>query len=246
MVPHTKIKALRAVPNHGSHLHLHLHGALHWPRKAPAFRSRRYHPSNHLHNVEHSSISMTFFAYAAFAILLDKISPTAAYSLTQFIAAIAFAQQLLLFHFHSAYHMGIEGQYHLLMQSVVVVSLTTTLMGIGFPNSFMVSFIRSISILYQDGHQVVNCSSHEALHRAKSLENILFSWTLIAVTIFSVAFYLVLAKLYGEKVEYSKLEKEEEVELKVKEESDDLEYQKGQNVLQLRTLEDRVDYIDPS
>ncbi|XVF04580.1 hypothetical protein REPUB_Repub05bG0096200 [Reevesia pubescens] len=207
-------------------------------------------PSNHLHNFEHSAISMTFFTYAAFAILLDKISPKAKYSLTQFLGAVAFAQQLLLFHLHSADHMGVEGQYHLLLQSAIVVSLATTLMGIGLPKSFMVSFIRSLSILYQgvwlivmgymlwtpelitkgcfihseEGHQVVRCSSDEALHRAKSLVNIQFSWTLIAVTIFAMAFYLVLEKLYGEKVEYSTLTKEEDLELD--EESDDVESQK--------------------
>ncbi|XP_017981903.1 PREDICTED: transmembrane protein 45B [Theobroma cacao] len=207
-------------------------------------------PSNHLHNLEHAAISMTFFTYAAFALLLDKINPKAKYALTQFLGAVAFAQQLLLFHLHSADHMGVEGQYHLLLQSAIVVSLATTLMGIGLPKSFMVSFIRSLSILYQgvwliimgymlwtpdliskgcfihseDGHQVVRCSSDEALHRAKALVNIQFSWTLILVTVFSMAFYLVLVKLYGEKVEYSTLAKEEALELE--EDSDDVESQK--------------------
>ncbi|XWS52411.1 hypothetical protein CRYUN_Cryun11dG0068500 [Craigia yunnanensis] len=207
-------------------------------------------PSNHLHNFEHSAISMTFFTYAAFAILLDKISPKAKYSLTQFLGAVAFAQQLFLFHLHSADHMGVEGQYHLLLQSAIVVSLVTTLMGIGLPKSFMVSFIRSLSILYQglwlivmgymlwtpglipkgcfihseEGHQVVRCSSDEALHRAKSLVNIQFSWALIAVTIFAMAFYLVLVKLYEEKVTYSTLTKEDDLELE--EDSDDVESQK--------------------
>ncbi|XWS73441.1 hypothetical protein CRYUN_Cryun02cG0129200 [Craigia yunnanensis] len=207
-------------------------------------------PSNHLHNFEHSAISMTFFTYAAFAILLDKISPKAKYSLTQFLGGVAFAQQLLLFHLHSADHMGVEGQYHLLLQSAIVVSLFTTLMGIGLPKSFMISFIRSLSILYQgvwlmvmgymlwtpelipkgcfihseEGHQVVRCSSDEALHRAKSLVNIQFSWTLIAVTILAMSFYLVLVKLYGENVEYSTLTKEEDLELE--EDSDDVESQK--------------------
>ncbi|XP_022754337.1 transmembrane protein 45A-like [Durio zibethinus] len=207
-------------------------------------------PSNHLHNFEHSSISTTFFIYAAFAILLDKISPKAKYSLTQFLGAVAFAQQLLLFHLHSADHMGVEGQYHLLLQSAIVVSLFTTLMGIGLPKSFIVSFIRSLSILYQgvwlivmgymlwtpelipkgcfihseEGHQVVRCSSDEALHRAKSLVNIQFSWTLIAITIFAMSFYLVLVKLYGEHAEYSTLTKEEDLELE--EDSDDVESQK--------------------
>ncbi|XWS71039.1 hypothetical protein CRYUN_Cryun03dG0102500 [Craigia yunnanensis] len=207
-------------------------------------------PSNHLHNFEHSAISMTFFTYAAFAILFDKICPKAKYSLTQFLGAVAFAQQLLLFHLHSADHMGIEGQYHLLLQSAIVLSLFTTLMGIGLPKSFMVSFIRSLSILYQgvwfivmgymlwtpelipkgcfihseEGHQVARCSSDEALHRAKSLVNIQFSWTLIAVTIFAMSFYLVLVKLYGENVEYSILTMEEDLGLE--EDSDDVESQK--------------------
>ena len=207
-------------------------------------------PSNHLHNFEHSAISMTFFTYAAFAILLDKISPKAKYSLTQFLVAVAFAQQLLLFHLHSADHMGVEGQYHLLLESAVVVSLATTLMGIGLPKSFMVSFIRSLSILYQgiwliimgymlwtpglipkgcfihseEGHQVVRCSSDEALHRSKSLVNIQFSWALIAVTIFAMAFFLVLVKIYGKKVKYSTLTKEDDLELE--EDFDDVESQK--------------------
>ncbi|KAE8701704.1 hypothetical protein F3Y22_tig00110514pilonHSYRG00035 [Hibiscus syriacus] len=199
-------------------------------------------PSNRLRNFEHSFISMTFFTYAAFSILLDKISPKATYCLSQFVAAVAFAQQLLLFHFHSADHMRLEGHYHLLLQSAIVVSLTTTLLAFGFPNSFIVSFMRSVSVLYQgvwlvlmgyvmwtpslvprgcflqfeDGHQIVSCSSDEVLHRAKSLVNILFSSTLIVVTIFTMTLYVVLDRLYGQKVEYSKLRKEEE-------ESDDFE-----------------------
>ncbi|GMJ15230.1 hypothetical protein like AT1G55230 [Hibiscus trionum] len=152
-------------------------------------------PSNRLRNFEHSFISMTFFTYAAFAILLDRVCPKATYCLSQFIAAVAFAQQLLLFHFHSADHMGVEGHYHLLLQCVIFVSLTTTLMAIELPKSFMVSFTRSLSIVYQgvwfvvmgtmiwtpalvpkgcllhfeDGHQIITCSSDQALRRAKSL-----------------------------------------------------------------------------
>ncbi|OMO53104.1 hypothetical protein CCACVL1_28881 [Corchorus capsularis] len=48
-------------------------------------------PSNHLRSFEHSSIYMDFFTYAAFVILLDKISPKAKFGLTQFLGAIAFA-----------------------------------------------------------------------------------------------------------------------------------------------------------
>lgn len=188
-------------------------------------------PSNHLHNFEHSSISMTFLIYAAFAILFDRIRPRAHLELTQLLAAVAFGQQLLLFHLHSADHMGPEGQYHLLLQLLVFVTLTTTLMSIGLPRSFLVSFVRSLSILYQgvwfmvmgfalwtpelvpkgchinaeEGHHVVRCSSQAALHRANALVNLQFSWYLTGIAIFGASLYLVMAKFYGEKVEYFSL-----------------------------------------
>lgn len=67
---------------------------------------------------------------------------------------------------------------------------------------------------HEEGHKVVRCSSHEALHRAKSLVNIQFSWLIIGVTIFAVSFYLVLVNIYGDnKVEYFSLGNEEEEEL---------------------------------
>ncbi|KAI4301495.1 hypothetical protein L6164_034770 [Bauhinia variegata] len=208
-------------------------------------------PSYHLRNFEHSSISLTFFVYAAFAIVLDRIGARAQYGLTQLMAAIAFAQELLLFHLHSADHMGPEGQYHLLLQLVVLVSLVTTLMGIGMPKSFLVSFVRSASILFQglwlivmgfmlwtpslmskgcfmnleEGHKVVRCSTNEALHRAKSLVNVEFSWFLVGVTVFSVSLYLFLDKNYGEKIEYFSLGIDGE-EDDVESNGDDVEAQK--------------------
>ncbi|KAK7363694.1 hypothetical protein VNO77_05845 [Canavalia gladiata] len=204
-------------------------------------------PSNHLHNFEHSSISMTFFMYAAFAIILDRAHTQAHFGLTQLLGAIAFGQQLLLFHLHSADHMGPEGQYHLLLQLLVFVSLSTTLIGIAYPKSFLANFLRSLSIFFQglwlivmgfmlwtpslipkgcymndeDGHMVVRCSSHEAIHRANSLVNIQFSWFIIAVTVFAVSLYLVLDKLYGEKVQYFSLGNEDE------ESNDDVESQES-------------------
>ncbi|KAK7264531.1 hypothetical protein RJT34_32140 [Clitoria ternatea] len=208
-------------------------------------------PSNHLHNFEHSSISITFFVYAAFAIILDRAQTKARYGLTQLLGAIAFGQQLLLFHLHSADHTGPEGQYHLLLQLLVLVSLSTTLIGIGLPNSFLVSFLRSLSIFFQglwlilmgfmlwtpslipkgcymndeNGHKVVRCSSHDAQHRANSLVNIEFSWLIIAVTVFAVSLYLVLGKVYAEKVEYFSLGIDQDEE----ESNDDVESQKSSN-----------------
>ena len=162
-------------------------------------------PSNHLHNFEHSSISATFFVYGAFGIVLDISSPKARNGLTFFLSALVFSQQLLLFHRHSTDHTGLEGQYHWLLELVILVSLITTLMAIGLPKSFMVSFVRSLSVIfqgvwlitmgfmlwtpellpkdcflnYENGHHVARCSGEEALRRAKSLTNLQFSWVLI-------------------------------------------------------------------
>ncbi|XP_050215745.1 uncharacterized protein LOC126666889 [Mercurialis annua] len=193
-------------------------------------------PSNHLRNFEHSSISMFFLVYATFAIFLDKLKANVSvkFGLTQLIAALAFAQELFLFHLHSTDHHGLEGQYHLLLQFIVIVSLATTLFGIGMPKSFLVSFVRSVSILFQgvwfivmgymlwtpklipkgclihneDGHIVVRCGSQDALNRAKSLVNIEFSWLLIGITIFSISFYIGLVEMYSKKVVYSSFAKE--------------------------------------
>ncbi|XP_038726354.1 transmembrane protein 45A-like [Tripterygium wilfordii] len=200
-------------------------------------------PSNHLRNFEHALISMTFFTYATFAIILDRIrsiSPKLAdqqHGLTQLIGVIGLAQEFILFHLHSADHMGLEGQYHWLLQLVIFVSLSTTIVGIGLPKSFLVGFVRSFSILFQgvwfvvmgymlytpqfipkgcsinddDGHKEVICHTEEALYRAKSLVNIEFSWYLVLVTILCMLFYLILIRVYGKMdVQYSSLMKEEE------------------------------------
>ncbi|KAH7838432.1 hypothetical protein Vadar_026328 [Vaccinium darrowii] len=206
-------------------------------------------PSNHLHNFEHSIISLTFFLYAAFAIVFDKTAPQKTqYSLTELLGAAAFGQQLLVFHLHSTDHMGVEGEYHLLLQLLVSISLSTTLMGIAYRKSFLISFVRSISILSQgvwfmvmgfmlwtpefipkgcfmnleDGHQVVRCHNDEALDRAKSLVNMEFSWYMILVIVSSMCLYLYMIKIYGEKVEYQALSKYELGD----EEEDDVEAQK--------------------
>ncbi|KAI6685580.1 hypothetical protein NL676_031493 [Syzygium grande] len=230
------------------------------PRRHQPLDSDWTIPSNHLHNFEHSLISISFFTYAASAIVLDKAmtgpnTATAKNGLTQLIGAVAFAQELLLFHLHSTDHMGVEGQYHLLLQAVIAVSLATTLLGIALPRSFLVSFVRSTSILFQgiwlmimgvmlwtpglipkgcylnleEGHDVVRCHSDEALHRAKSLVNIGFGWFLILITVFSVGLYLALVKIYGETVEYRSLTKTTELDEEEEDdggESDDVESQK--------------------
>ncbi|KAG5630184.1 hypothetical protein H5410_001901 [Solanum commersonii] len=88
------------------------------PSKQQHFDSDGTIPSYHLHNFEHANISLTFFVYPSFSILFDKIIPStsAQNGLTLFLGAVAFGQEFLLFHLHSTDHMGVEGQYHWLLQ----------------------------------------------------------------------------------------------------------------------------------
>lgn len=210
-------------------------------------------PSNHLHNFEHAAISATFFAYAALAIALHRRQPPGEYALVQLLGAAAFGQQLFMFRLHSADHAGVEGQYHLLLQLVVAVSLVTTLLGVGLPASFPVGFVRSLSILFQgvwlavmgfalwtpqlvpkgcfihseEGHQVVRCGGDESLHRAKALVNVLFSWIFIAAVVSAACFYLALQRIYGRAgagEEYRSLMAGDECE-----KNDDVEAQKNNN-----------------
>ncbi|KAL2940766.1 Transmembrane protein 45B, partial [Bienertia sinuspersici] len=189
-------------------------------------------PSNHLHNFEHSSISLTFFVYAFFGLALDKWAPTnipAQYEVLQLLGALAFGQQLLLFHLHSADHMGVEGQYHWLLQLVIFISLSTTLLGIACPvyqGVWMMvmgfalwtpGFISKGCFMHDEhGHQVVRCDGHDSLHRAKALVNIQFSWFLILLAIFAASFYVFMMKFCdGEKLGYSPMalsDQEEDVE----------------------------------
>lgn len=78
----------------------------------------------------------------------------------------------------------------------------------------------------EEGHQVVRCHGEEALERAKSLVNIQFSWYVVGVTIFAVTLYLIMIKLYSEKVEYQSLSK---FVLHDEDEGNDVEAQKKAN-----------------
>ncbi|KAI3908613.1 hypothetical protein MKX01_027479 [Papaver californicum] len=192
-------------------------------------------PSNHLHNFEHSSISMSLIIYAVFAILLDKsrLKATTHDGLTYLLGAFAFGQQFVLFHLHSADHTAVEGQYHLLLQLVIFISFLTTLMGIGYPKTFLLGFVRSLSVLFQgvwftfmgcmlwipefvaqgcfmnseDDHLVVRCNGEHALHRAKALVNLQFSWLLSMIVVLSMTLYVIMCDIYGGKIEYLSISK---------------------------------------
>uniref|UniRef100_A0A0D9XE92 Uncharacterized protein n=1 Tax=Leersia perrieri TaxID=77586 RepID=A0A0D9XE92_9ORYZ len=190
-------------------------------------------PSDHLHNFEHASISLALLVYASLTIHMDRVSAPMRDAVSHLVAAAAFAQQLLIFHLHSADHMGVEGQFHWLLQTVIAVTLATTVLGVACPRSFAVSLVRSASLVFQgvwfvvmgimlwtpgfipkgcfinfeEGHDVVRCRTDEALHRAKSLVNLQFSWYLTATVVFVVVFYLRVSKAYPEEPRYVPLVK---------------------------------------
>uniref|UniRef100_A0A7C8YE18 Uncharacterized protein n=1 Tax=Opuntia streptacantha TaxID=393608 RepID=A0A7C8YE18_OPUST len=211
------------------------------PARHQPFDSDGSIPTYHLHNFEHSSISLTLFVYAAFTLLLHRLrTPIPSQEdVAQLLGAAAFAQELLLFHLHSADHDGVEGQFHWLLQLVVFVSLSSTLLGIALPRSFVVSLVRSLSIVYQggwlivmgfelwtpalipkgcflnleEGHQVVRCDGEESLHRAKALVNIHFSWFFILVAILATSFYIFMMTVHGDdKANYMPLTEDAEAQ----------------------------------
>ncbi|PON70681.1 hypothetical protein TorRG33x02_256170 [Trema orientale] len=187
---------------------------------------------------EHFSFFFAYFVYGAFAILLDLSRSKARYGLTLFLNALAYLQGLFLVHFHSIDHKGPLGQYHLLLQLLILVVIATFILGISLSKSFLVSFVRSLTIVFigvwfifmgvmlwtpalvpkgcfwRKGKtgQEVKCSGEEAIQRATSLVNLQFSWFTIGITILGIALYLALVKVYGKKVHgYLSVVKEEEM-----------------------------------
>ncbi|RWV78896.1 hypothetical protein GW17_00060051 [Ensete ventricosum] len=73
----------------------------------------------------------------------------------------------------------------------------------------------------EEGHTVVRCRSDEALHRAKSLVNLQFSWYMAATAMFSMLLHLFLSRSYTEEPQYLPLVKDA-----AQEEEEDLESQK--------------------
>lgn len=181
-------------------------------------------PPEHLNNFEHSSISLFFLIYASVALYTELRKLTVPPGALHVIAALAFSQELLLFHLHSADHMGAEGHYHWLLQLIVVVTLSATLLEVAFPQSFLLATVSSASLVFQgawfvhmgfmlwipafipkgcqmvrtEGHDVVKCASQEATMRAKALANLQFNWYLAGIVLFMIILY---AKMTGHRAE---------------------------------------------
>ena len=166
-------------------------------------------PAQHLNNFEHSTISLFLLMYASVAVLEDRgvLNLNLAGGFVHSLGSLAFAVELLLFHLHSADHMGLEGHYHWLLQLIVSACLVFTLVEIHTPRSFLASLGRATSIVFQgiwfiqmglvlwvprftptgcamrdEGyHRLVRCEGEAASHRAKALATLQFAWYLAAL-----------------------------------------------------------------
>lgn len=190
-------------------------------------------PPEHLNNFEHSAISLFFLIYGSVALYGELRKLTVPPGALHVIAALAFSQELLLFHLHSADHMGTEGHYHWLLQIIVAVSLSATLLEVQFPQSFLMATVRSASVVFQGawfvhmgfmlwvpafvpkgcrmersrGHGIVQCANDEASMRAKALANLQFNWYLAAILVFTVILYARIAGKYSNETAYQPLER---------------------------------------
>ncbi|CAM6090542.1 unnamed protein product [Calypogeia fissa] len=186
------------------------------PAKHQPFADDWSIPSVHLNNFEHSTISLFFAFYGITCLISDILKIHLPRGVLHVMGAFAFSQELMLFHFHSADHMGLEGHYHWLLQLPIIVGLVAAMLEIAAPKVFIVAYVRSVSILFQgfwfiqmgltlyvsslvptgcdivkeDGTSEVRCGTMSADMRAKALANLYFSWYLVAIILFSIGLYV--------------------------------------------------------
>lgn len=171
--------------------------------------------AEHLNNFEHATISLTLFIYAAFALATDalQLNKNLPRGCLHMMATFALGQELLLFHFHSADHMGLEGQYHWLLQLPIAVGILTLLAGIFESNAQpILTIVRSTSLVVQGvwfiimgfvlwtpsllpkgckmGDDHVDCPEPADLMSAKSLANLEFAWLLTSILFLTAFVYI--------------------------------------------------------
>lgn len=108
------------------------------------------HLSLNLINFEHATMFLHLAIFAGFALVAELTRQSESVSgVTGIVAASVFGQELFLLHFHSADHVGLEGQYHELLQLIVLISLIAAIATTMFPASFPAALVLSISVVFQ-------------------------------------------------------------------------------------------------
>ncbi|XWS62474.1 hypothetical protein CRYUN_Cryun06bG0014300 [Craigia yunnanensis] len=100
---------------------------------------------------EHASIFLHLAIFSGFSLSaeLTQSSSEILSAVPGIPVASVFGQELFLFHFHSADHVGLEGHYHCLLQLIVFVSLLAALAAIFLLTSFSTVVVLLISVVFQ-------------------------------------------------------------------------------------------------
>ncbi|PKA61559.1 hypothetical protein AXF42_Ash018847 [Apostasia shenzhenica] len=175
-------------------------------------------------DLEHATMFLHLAIYSASALAADLLSSPSA--IVGALAASAFAQELLLLHFHSIDHSSLESHYHRLLEIVVTVCFISTATTVGFPASYMAAVVRSAAVALQglwfiwtgvvlwgpvrlmpegcseEGVGVVACAAAGAAARAAAMANLQFSWMVAFVSVLTVVVCLLPG---GKGVEYRRL-----------------------------------------
>lgn len=191
------------------------------------------HLSRRPDSFEHATMFFHLAVYAGAALAADRAREHAEAlgGLVGVLAANVFAQELFLLHYHSTDHVGVEGQYHWLLQLLVFVCLLSSLAAALAPSCFPAALVRAMALTLQgvwfivmafalwvprliaDGckltgtaggggtHGAVTCETAEADVWARVLGNLQFSWAIAGVSILTAGLCLT----HGRNPEYRRL-----------------------------------------
>ncbi|KAK9129043.1 hypothetical protein Syun_017840 [Stephania yunnanensis] len=186
-------------------------------------------------------LHLAIYAGVALSVELMTYSPGIFRGLVGILVISVFSQELLLLHYHSVDHVGLEGHYHWLLQLIVVASLISAVAMTSSPSSFTAAFVLSTSVVFQgcwfmnmgftlwnppfvpkgcamrmdsddNMHGAVVCDTAEATGRAKTLANLQFSWILGGILIFTASLCMALG---GKFVNTRRLSEYEQLQIRV-------------------------------
>ncbi|CAO2815130.1 unnamed protein product [Amaranthus hypochondriacus] len=110
----------------------------------------RFHFAFKLDNFEHATMFLHLAIFTSFALFAEFTERSdSVSSLIGIMVASVFGQELFLLHFHSTDHIGLEGQYHGLLQLIVLVSFLTSVAVTVFPPCFPAALVLSASVVFQ-------------------------------------------------------------------------------------------------
>ncbi|CAI5984945.1 unnamed protein product [Closterium sp. NIES-64] len=211
-------------------------------------------------NLEHAAISLFFLLYGLTCLICDLL-PGLPPHLPHLVGASALAQEFLLFHFHSADHMGLEGHYHMLLRIPIGIGAVCAAIEISHPTSFMLSLVRAMSFQLQGGvfiqialciwvpslvplHCVrnavtntVTCESEVWHSRAKALATLQFTWWSAAVVVSTLIATILASQAFQDPSEevYSVVGRERKVDI-----SRDIEMADSRHLLDTPFSEEEV------